>query len=215
MKRNPKSAKAKAEAIQVWTLAQAQAAVPYISSIVRSLREYALDLQKNKLLLEKLGQLSGRPKAAIRSSPNRKPRPNWLTPSTTCRTPPTSCNLSTSTLLTLFAVRHWSRSFTTSSWRGTFSTCTTCIRSVSGGFQSDSDETRRPITSKQNGLGGADSPILGKENPKCEIRSRKRKRRPVMSRAVAYASGLGFRISDFYIAGPIPFNRFRPNGGKS
>jgi uncharacterized protein DUF2203 len=62
MKRNPKSAKAKAEAIQVWTFAQAQTAVPYISSIVRSLREYALDLQKNKLLLEKLGQLSGRPK---------------------------------------------------------------------------------------------------------------------------------------------------------
>jgi hypothetical protein len=62
MKRNPKSAKPRAEAIQVWTLTQAQAAVPYITSIVRSLREYALDMQRYKLTLEKLNQLSGRPK---------------------------------------------------------------------------------------------------------------------------------------------------------
>jgi hypothetical protein len=62
MKRNPKSAKPKAEAIQVWTLTQAQAAVPYITSIVRSLREYALDIQKYKLVLDKMHQLSGRPK---------------------------------------------------------------------------------------------------------------------------------------------------------
>jgi Uncharacterized conserved protein (DUF2203) len=62
MKRNPKSAKPKAEAIQVWTLAQAQSAVPYITSIVRSLREHAINIQKYKLLLEKLNQLSGRPK---------------------------------------------------------------------------------------------------------------------------------------------------------
>ena len=62
MKRNPKSAKPKAEAIQVWTLTQAQSAVSYITSIVRSLREYALDIQKYKLVLDKMHQLSGRPK---------------------------------------------------------------------------------------------------------------------------------------------------------
>jgi hypothetical protein len=62
MKRNPKSAKAKAEAIQVWTLTQAESAVPYISSIVRSLREHALDVHRLKLTLGKLNQLSGRPK---------------------------------------------------------------------------------------------------------------------------------------------------------
>jgi hypothetical protein len=62
MKRNPKSAKSRAEAIQVWTLTQAQAAVPYITSIVRSLREHALEIQKHKLTLEKLTQLSGRPR---------------------------------------------------------------------------------------------------------------------------------------------------------
>ena len=62
MKRNPKSAKAKAEAIQVWTFAQAESAVPYISSVVRSLREHALDVQKHKLKLDKLNKLSGRPK---------------------------------------------------------------------------------------------------------------------------------------------------------
>ncbi len=64
MKRNPKSAKPRAEAIQVWTLTQAQAAIPYITSIVRSLREHALDMQRYKLTLEKLNQLSGRPKRA-------------------------------------------------------------------------------------------------------------------------------------------------------
>jgi hypothetical protein len=62
MKRNPKSAKPRAEAIQVWTLAQAQSAVPYITSIVRSLREHALEIQKYKSMLDRLGQLSGRPK---------------------------------------------------------------------------------------------------------------------------------------------------------
>jgi hypothetical protein len=62
MKRNPKSAKPRAEAIQVWTFTQAKSAVPYITSIVRSLREYALEMQKNKLTLEKLNQLSGRPR---------------------------------------------------------------------------------------------------------------------------------------------------------
>jgi hypothetical protein len=62
MKRNPKSAKSRAEAIQVWTLAQAQAAVPYVNSVVRSLREHALDIQKYKLTVEKINHLAGRPK---------------------------------------------------------------------------------------------------------------------------------------------------------
>ena len=62
MKRNPKSAKPRTEAIQVWTLAQAQSAVPYIASVVRSLREHALEIQRFKLTLEKVNQLSGRPK---------------------------------------------------------------------------------------------------------------------------------------------------------
>ena len=62
MKRNPKSAKAKAETIQVWTLTQAESAIPYISSVVRSCREHALEVQKHKVKLDKLNKLSGRPK---------------------------------------------------------------------------------------------------------------------------------------------------------
>jgi len=61
MKRNHKSTKAKSEAIQVWTLAQAQAAVPYITSILRSMREHALDVQRFKLTVEKLAKTPGRP----------------------------------------------------------------------------------------------------------------------------------------------------------
>jgi len=61
MKRNHKSAKAKSEAIQVWTFAQAQAAVPYITSILRSQREHALDVQRHKTTSDKLAQRPGRP----------------------------------------------------------------------------------------------------------------------------------------------------------
>ncbi len=43
MKRQPKGAKERTQTIQVWTYEQAQAASPYIASILRSLREHALE----------------------------------------------------------------------------------------------------------------------------------------------------------------------------
>jgi len=42
VKRQPKGAKERSQTIQVWTYEQAQAASPYIASILRSLREHAL-----------------------------------------------------------------------------------------------------------------------------------------------------------------------------
>src|SRR5579859_6772965 len=42
MKRNSKGAKRR-RTIQVWTLAQAKSAAPYLTSVVRSLREHTLE----------------------------------------------------------------------------------------------------------------------------------------------------------------------------
>lgn len=59
MKRNAK--KARQQTIQVWTYAQAQAAASYIASIVRSLRENALEALAQRRTLQRLADQSGRP----------------------------------------------------------------------------------------------------------------------------------------------------------
>jgi len=58
---SPKEARRRKSAIRLWTFAQAKAAVPYITSVVRSLREHTLETQHQQAHLEKLTSLSGRP----------------------------------------------------------------------------------------------------------------------------------------------------------
>lgn len=66
MKRQPKGAKERAQTIQVWTYEQAQTAVPYISSILRSLREHALEALQHYHRAKRLANRPGRPdRAAI------------------------------------------------------------------------------------------------------------------------------------------------------
>jgi hypothetical protein len=60
MKRN-KGAKEKSRVLRVWTFAEAQAAAPYISSVVRSLREHALDALACQRRAKALADRPGRP----------------------------------------------------------------------------------------------------------------------------------------------------------
>jgi hypothetical protein len=61
VKRNPKRARRNQGALQVWTFAQAQAAVPYLASIVRSLREHGLDALAWQRTRQRLADRPGRP----------------------------------------------------------------------------------------------------------------------------------------------------------
>ena len=61
MKRQPKGAKERTQTIQVWTYEQAQAAVPYISSILRSLREHALEALQYYHRAKRIANRPGRP----------------------------------------------------------------------------------------------------------------------------------------------------------
>jgi hypothetical protein len=61
MKRDRKTAKRNRHELQVWTYDKARSAIPYILSIVRSLREHALDIQARQQELKRLADLSGRP----------------------------------------------------------------------------------------------------------------------------------------------------------
>jgi len=61
MKRQPKGAKERTQTIQVWTYEQAQAATPYISSILRSLREHALEVLQARHRARRLANRPGRP----------------------------------------------------------------------------------------------------------------------------------------------------------
>jgi hypothetical protein len=66
VKRQPKGAKQRSETIHVWTYAQAQAATPYIASVVRSIREHALEALSQQRLARRLADRPGRPdRAAI------------------------------------------------------------------------------------------------------------------------------------------------------
>lgn len=61
MKRQPKGAKERTETIQVWTYEQAQAAAPYFSSILRSLREHALEALQYYHRAKRIANRPGRP----------------------------------------------------------------------------------------------------------------------------------------------------------
>jgi hypothetical protein len=61
VKRQPKGAKERTQTIQVWTYEQAQAAAPYIASILRSLREHALEALQYYHRARRLANRPGRP----------------------------------------------------------------------------------------------------------------------------------------------------------
>jgi hypothetical protein len=64
VKRQPKGAKERTQTIQVWTYDQAQAASPYIASILRSLREHALEALLHYNRAKRLADRPGRPNRA-------------------------------------------------------------------------------------------------------------------------------------------------------
>jgi hypothetical protein len=64
VKRQPKGTKERTQTIQVWTYEQAQAATPYIDSIVRSLREHALEALQHYHRAKRLANRPGRPSRA-------------------------------------------------------------------------------------------------------------------------------------------------------
>jgi hypothetical protein len=61
MKRNQKGAKKRRRQIRVWSLEQARAALPYLSSVVRSLREHRLEAVTQHRTATKLANKPGRP----------------------------------------------------------------------------------------------------------------------------------------------------------
>jgi hypothetical protein len=61
VKRQPKGAKERTQTIQVWTYEQVQAAAPYITSILRSLREHALEALQYYHRVKRLANRPGRP----------------------------------------------------------------------------------------------------------------------------------------------------------
>ena len=61
MSATPRRARRSRQTLRLWTFDQAQAAVPYIASIVRSLREHALNMQNLRRRLTSLEDLPGRP----------------------------------------------------------------------------------------------------------------------------------------------------------
>jgi hypothetical protein len=64
MNRNQKGARRRRQVLRLWNRPQAQAALPYISSIVRSLREHWLEAQTHRLDLSRLKRRPGRPDRA-------------------------------------------------------------------------------------------------------------------------------------------------------
>jgi hypothetical protein len=64
VKRQPKGAKERPQTIQVWTYEQVQSAAPYISSILRSLREHALEALQHYRRVKRLADRPGRPNRA-------------------------------------------------------------------------------------------------------------------------------------------------------
>jgi hypothetical protein len=61
MKRNQKGAKRRRRQVRVWTLEQARAALPYLSSVMRSLREHRLEAVTQHRTAERLAGRPGRP----------------------------------------------------------------------------------------------------------------------------------------------------------
>jgi hypothetical protein len=64
VKRNPKRARRSRETLRVWTFAEAQAAAPYLASVVRSLREHGLEALAQQRTAQRLAQRPGRPDRA-------------------------------------------------------------------------------------------------------------------------------------------------------
>ena len=61
MNGNRRGAKSRRQVLRVWSYGEARAALPYVSSVVQSLREHWLDMQKHQAALRKLEQQAGRP----------------------------------------------------------------------------------------------------------------------------------------------------------
>jgi hypothetical protein len=61
MKRNQKGARRRRQTLQVWSLSQARAALPYLTSIVGSLREHRLEAQTQQRRADQLAARPGRP----------------------------------------------------------------------------------------------------------------------------------------------------------
>jgi len=57
----PRKARRSRQTLRLWSFDQAQAAVPYLASIVRSLREHTLDIQNLRRRQTNLEDLPGRP----------------------------------------------------------------------------------------------------------------------------------------------------------
>jgi hypothetical protein len=60
MNRHSKGARRRPKTIQIWTYAQAKTALPYVTSIMRSLREQVLEAQHCRLRLHRLTRRPGR-----------------------------------------------------------------------------------------------------------------------------------------------------------
>jgi hypothetical protein len=61
MRSNPKETKRRKRTIRVWTIDEATAAVPYIASVVRSLRDHWLDAAAKHQMSDRLESIPGRP----------------------------------------------------------------------------------------------------------------------------------------------------------
>jgi hypothetical protein len=61
MKRQPKRAKARRQAIQIYTYAQAQSVAPYLAAVVRSLRDHTVEALACRRRLARLEGRPGRP----------------------------------------------------------------------------------------------------------------------------------------------------------
>ena len=64
MKRNPRRARRNQHTLRVWTFAEAQAAAPYLASVVRSLREHGLEALAQHRTAQRLAERPGRPDRA-------------------------------------------------------------------------------------------------------------------------------------------------------
>ena len=60
MKRNRNGSRKRRETIQVWTYDQARRVLPYVASIMRSLREHRLEAQQQHLSAHRLAKRQGR-----------------------------------------------------------------------------------------------------------------------------------------------------------
>lgn len=61
MNRNRKSARPRSQSRRVWSYKQALSALPYLSSILRSVREHQTELRKHQLTADRLADKPGRP----------------------------------------------------------------------------------------------------------------------------------------------------------